>query len=294
MSRIRSIKPEWLDDELLATASGDARALSIALICLADDYGNGRCGRLWLAARAFPGRPPEVLDAALAELVKIRYAFLYEVEGQRYFSIRTWDKNQRVDKPGAAKAPRPNLATIEKDTERIAFAESQEFPANVQEKPAGIPVSRDPIPSSDLIPTKHDPDQTSKPGSARARGTRQLKPFLMHADWFPPPEEIAAQAQKFEARQERVRALLPEFRTYWARRGDLKTEVNWIRTFANQVARSAKNGDLYVVPLGARAQVNDPGAALTPEQQARVAQRQRDMAELERKRAEELLGGASG
>ena len=41
--RIRSIKPEWLEDERMVMASSDARVLSIALILMADDYGNGRC-----------------------------------------------------------------------------------------------------------------------------------------------------------------------------------------------------------------------------------------------------------
>lgn len=87
---------------------------------------------------------------------------------------------------------------------------------------------------------------------------RDLKPFAMHDGWTPPDAEIDAQAQKFGAGADRVRALLPEFRVYWARRGDRKTEQNWIRTFANQVARCARSGDLYVEPR-AQSRVNGPG-----------------------------------
>ena len=71
--RIRSIKPEWLEDELLAQCSDAARVLSIALILLADDYGNGRAGALYLAGRVFAGRPEEVAESALSALASIGY-----------------------------------------------------------------------------------------------------------------------------------------------------------------------------------------------------------------------------
>lgn len=103
--RIRSVKPEWLEDELLVALSSDARVLSIALILLADDYGNGRGGELYLASRVFPGRQTKVLRAALDELVGMRYVALYEIEGQRYFSVRNWRKHQRVQNPGKPLVP---------------------------------------------------------------------------------------------------------------------------------------------------------------------------------------------
>lgn len=107
MSRIRSIKPEWLDDENIVQVSSDARALSIALILLADDYGNGRAAPVLLAGRVFPGKVLETLANALAELANIRFVLLYERDGQRYFSIRNWGRHQRVDKPGKPQVPGP-------------------------------------------------------------------------------------------------------------------------------------------------------------------------------------------
>lgn len=115
--RIRTVKPEWLDDELLALASSDARVLSIALVLLADDYGNGRANEVMLAGRVFPGKPPEVLAKAIEELASIRYLILYEVDGQRYFSIRSWKKHQKVDKPGRPRVPGPILANIPETSE---------------------------------------------------------------------------------------------------------------------------------------------------------------------------------
>jgi hypothetical protein len=48
--RIRSIKPEWLDDEKIAGASDEARVLSVALILMSDDYGRGRAALAAIAA----------------------------------------------------------------------------------------------------------------------------------------------------------------------------------------------------------------------------------------------------
>ncbi len=111
MSRIRSIKPEWLDDELLAAASDEARALSVGLILMADDYGNGRASIATIAASVWRYQlerndgenAPEVLakaSRAFRELVAIRFVGCWTDSGQRYYAIRNWARHQRVDKPG--------------------------------------------------------------------------------------------------------------------------------------------------------------------------------------------------
>lgn len=119
--RIRSIKPEWLDDEKLASMSDEARLLSVALILLADDHGNGRANPLFLASRAWPYGDA---DESLAKLSRgIRelssntpgateddsYIVLYTVKKQAYFSIRNWKKHQRVDKPSKPLVPGPQV-----------------------------------------------------------------------------------------------------------------------------------------------------------------------------------------
>lgn len=114
--RIRTIKPEWLDDQRIAHASSDARVMSIGLILLADDYGNGRCVPLDIGNRIFPvsGISLESLlnvsrrsHSALCELTEIRYVAMYEIDGQTYFSIRNWSKHQKVNHPGKPLVPGP-------------------------------------------------------------------------------------------------------------------------------------------------------------------------------------------
>jgi len=107
--RIRTVKPEWLEDEDILRAGSDARVLSVALILLADDYGRGRCIPEALAHQVFPfdQEPSRVFRESLARLSAMHFVRLYEVRGQRYFEIRNWTKHQRVDKPGKPRVPPP-------------------------------------------------------------------------------------------------------------------------------------------------------------------------------------------
>lgn len=159
--RIRTIKPEWLDDETLVLASPEARVLSIALILLADDYGNGRANPVVLAGRVFPGKVPEVLANALAELVATRFAVLYVVGGQQYFAIRNWDKHQKVDKPGKPQVP-PLPA------ESLANDSLAKVPENVAKIPAALATDQD-----------QDQDQDGK--GSRAREALPLLGVVMTA-----------------------------------------------------------------------------------------------------------------
>lgn len=105
--RIRSLKPEWLEDEALIGCSDAARVASAALLLLADDHGNGRGSDRYLGAQIFPGETLAKIREALASLVAIRYVGFYEVDGQTYFAIRNWQKHQKVDKPGKPRVPKP-------------------------------------------------------------------------------------------------------------------------------------------------------------------------------------------
>lgn len=268
MSRIRSIKPEWLDDELMVSASPEARVLSVALLCLADDYGNGRAGRIWLGARVFPGMPLETLDRALQALVSMRYVLLYEVEGQTYFAIRNWEKHQRVDKPGQPKVPGPNLASARHDDGKAPPGEPQEIPARVQEipgNPSGSRASSSPSSGSSSL-FQASSDQPEKPGSARARSKPSAKsehaPFLMHDGWDPPAEFVGALAVKYGVPVARISSTTPEYRYYWKKRGERKKQTGWERAYAANIERQAKSGALYAgLPLSA---TDAPGGAADP------------------------------
>jgi uncharacterized phage protein (TIGR02220 family) len=110
--RIRSIKPEWLDDQKMSECGVHARLLSVALILLADDQGNGRGHPLYVAGQVFHSEPDAVAvtEKALGELEAIGFIKRYSVRGQDYFAIINWTKHQRVDHPGKPRVPGPEDA----------------------------------------------------------------------------------------------------------------------------------------------------------------------------------------
>src|SRR6185312_11839658 len=94
--RIRSIKPEILDDEVAAGLSDAAWRLWVSLWVLADDHGNVRAGEKYLAAQVWQDTSRDVATPLL-ELVEKGRLHPYSVGGQRYVEIHAWDKHQRVD-----------------------------------------------------------------------------------------------------------------------------------------------------------------------------------------------------
>jgi uncharacterized phage protein (TIGR02220 family) len=103
--RIRSVKPELLEDEAVATLSHGAWRLFVSLFLLADDYGNARGDARYLNGAVFWGAQVSVDDVTrfLAELSRL--VVVYDVRGQRYVSLMGWDKHQRVDHPGKPRVP---------------------------------------------------------------------------------------------------------------------------------------------------------------------------------------------
>lgn len=132
--RIRSIKPELLDDEVGAALSDTAWRLWIASWCLADDHGNLRAHARYLAASVWQDTSVDV-QAAVDELVSSRRWEPYAVEGQRYVHIRNWEKHQRIDNAGKPRVPSPtsNDGTWNQSVSAV-FAEtrgdSRRFAAN--------------------------------------------------------------------------------------------------------------------------------------------------------------------
>ncbi|MBA2689038.1 MAG: hypothetical protein H0U64_13215 [Gemmatimonadaceae bacterium] len=254
MSRIRSIKPEWLDDEMMAMASPEARVLSVALILLADDYGNGRAGAPLLSGRVFPGKSIEVVTRSLIELVSFRYVRLYDLDGQRYFSIRKWAEHQRVDKPGVPKVPGPPTAysadiTLETESQEI----HENLPDSDENDSGTFPTTRASSPS--LFSLSALPDQPKKSGSPQARAGARSKhqaneavPQLMAGDWAPSSAQVSALAEKFSVPEARILALVPEFRVYWreTRAKARKTLRGWSQAFGQNVDRLALRGTLFV------------------------------------------------
>lgn len=109
MARIRTIKPEILEDEKVAALSDAGFRLFVAMIVLADDHGNLRADARWLEGQIWWARrdPPRVAEI-LREVSGADMIELYEVRGQQYAAIRGWQKHQRIDNAGKPRVPLPS------------------------------------------------------------------------------------------------------------------------------------------------------------------------------------------
>jgi hypothetical protein len=126
MARIRTLKPEILEDEMTAGLSDAAFRLFVAMIVLADDHGNIRAETRWLEGQVWwsrrfaevRGEIPRVAamgaraQEALTELSAASLIELYEVRSQLYAHIRSWEKHQRIDNAGKPRVPLPSEGAL--------------------------------------------------------------------------------------------------------------------------------------------------------------------------------------
>lgn len=162
--RIRTVKPEWLEDERLVLASEGARVLSVALIVLADDQGRGRYVPQIMSARIFP-RNPGIFPGTFAELEEMGFVVAYRVDGQGYWQIRNWERHQRVDKPAKARIPE----YLDDSQEFPGF-----FPGNSRLTPTPTPT---PTPTTDHRPADVRLE-TAEPEKQRIKDPLGVKFFI--------------------------------------------------------------------------------------------------------------------
>jgi len=109
--RIRTIKPELLEDEKTAALAHDEWRVFVSLLLVADDYGNCRANPELLEGQILWGaRPSRDFREILAKLSDVSLVSLYTVRGQAYLHVVGWEKHQKVDKPGKPRCPAENEA----------------------------------------------------------------------------------------------------------------------------------------------------------------------------------------
>jgi hypothetical protein len=108
MPRIRSIKPEFWEDERIGTLSRDARLLYLGLISLADDEGRFRASSVLLRAQVFPYDHKTDVPAWMDELVAAGRVVRYSFDGETFGAIKTFPRHQKIDRPTPSKLPSPD------------------------------------------------------------------------------------------------------------------------------------------------------------------------------------------
>ncbi len=118
MARIRSVKPEFWDDETIGLLSRDARLLYIATWNMADDEGLLRWTPSYIKASAFmydDDLGPEHIVRLMGELVEAGLIFPYigGKANQRLAWVVMFGKHQKPNRPQPSKLPPPSVQSTQ-------------------------------------------------------------------------------------------------------------------------------------------------------------------------------------
>src|SRR6202008_1352454 len=108
MARIRTIKPEFWQDEKIALLPPYARLLYIGMWNMSDDYGTVRSTPAFLKSQIFPydeQMRTKDLSTWIDSLTKAQMLEPFEYNGQGFFNIRTFNEHQKIDKPSKPIVP---------------------------------------------------------------------------------------------------------------------------------------------------------------------------------------------
>ena len=114
MPRIRTVKPELWEDEVVGVMPRDARLLFIATFNMADDEGILRWTPAYIKAQAFMYdddltlKDVEQLMQCLAD-VGLVFPFIAGVARQQMALVVNFRKHQRINRPQKSKLPPPSL-----------------------------------------------------------------------------------------------------------------------------------------------------------------------------------------
>lgn len=170
--RIRSIKPETLDDEVAVALSDGAWRMWMSLRCVADDFGNCRFGERYLAATVWQDTARDIAKER-DELVVAGKAKAYTVADQRYCHLEGWELEQRIDNAGKPRVPGPDdPAATGIQILAPRFAETRGEPPRTSETRGGSRLARarsDPDLDLDLdLDPEHRPHATEQNASSPA------------------------------------------------------------------------------------------------------------------------------
>ena len=153
--RIRSIKPEFWEDEVMASLHPHARLLFIATWQLADKNGVLEHRPAWIKAKVFPYEDWEAIgkhlgstreapgntnfDGVLRSLIDHGFLVEFTADGRDYLYVRNFKKHQRINgKEAVAKSVNPCPPTdIESEKHPRSTREAPEKHLGAQEQGAG-------------------------------------------------------------------------------------------------------------------------------------------------------------
>jgi hypothetical protein len=108
MARIRTVKPEFWDDEKLAKFSLQANLIYIGTWNFSDDSGIIRRNANWIKSKIFPHREELRLSDVKVWIKELEDAGIivpFNCNNEGYYLIPTFKVHQRIDKPQKSKIP---------------------------------------------------------------------------------------------------------------------------------------------------------------------------------------------
>lgn len=157
--RIRTLKPEILEDEVTGRLEGEEFKLFIGMILRADDYGNMRAQPDLVERQVFCfARPSRDIRELLATLSDKGLIELYTNGVQQYAHVVGWGKHQKVDKPGNPRVPGPSQTNSRDSRETLGPDHDQDHDQEEDQERAG-------------------PDTSTKSGASAAREMRYASVF---------------------------------------------------------------------------------------------------------------------
>lgn len=206
--RIRTIKPELLEDAKTARLGHLEFRLFVAMLLMADDYGNLRASAAFIRGTVFWGcdEDEDEIERAVAELEEAGLLTGYEMRGQRYVHISGWAKHQRVDKPGKPRVPSPSEPEVRParpwvtyfirlgDDGPIKIGRTFDVDARLPKLQTGAPK---PLKVLRIIKGDHERDLHIKFDALR-----------QHGEWFDPAPELIRfiETESFENYSRMIRA----------------------------------------------------------------------------------------
>lgn len=171
--RIRTIKPELLEDAKTAELEHDEWRLFVSLLLLADDYGNLRADPRQVTGSVFWAREPSRDTRELLQrLSDVGLVTLYTVSGQPYAAITNWSRHQKVDKPSKPRVPGPEHADISSGSD--SPREPSESPREGVASPR-VALAPDPDPDPDQGSPTVDPARTREGTTTKVRCPPDLR-----------------------------------------------------------------------------------------------------------------------
>lgn len=236
MARIRTIKPEFWQNETLAELPALTRLLAIGLLNYADDEGFFKATPALIRASIFPFDDSANILGMLQELSSAGYIRLTDgSDGRSYGCIPTFLKHQRVDKP--------------KQSEIKALCEFQDASKNIPRSVQEASVLEGKGKEEEGEQGKEQGVGAAAPPAPRAdssRGSRLPTDWVLPDDWR---DWTTIEFPQIHANNESLK-----FRDYWlAKSGADGRKADWFATWRNWIRRAAER----TVPTQSKQRHND-------------------------------------